>query len=451
MEQGIHFVENPVMLLNVSIEICGIMLSLIGIVVAIIARLPAKRDTRMLLSIFICLGIALAGNLCALLFKGHSGRFAWWMVHAGNFFEFCFSYVDCLLFAFLLLSRLAPSKAFKRVGRGLVVSYVLYVLLIVVNQQTGWVYYIDDANIYHRGPWHWVTLVLPMAVLMVVATLLVRHGKQLNARTRRAYWIFIVAPFAALVIQLFFYGIYLILFSMVIGGCVLLVVIIGDSVDLRLQQQHQLTEMKAALAMSQMRPHFLFNSLGVIRDLCRHDPEQARTALDDFSRYLRCNLDTMGKTGTIPFAQELRHVQAYLNLEKLRFGERLSIAYDLRCKDFSLPPLTLQPLVENAVKHGVFPQEGGGTVTLRSWREGGAVFVQVEDDGAGFDTSADPNSALLDDLAGGFDGAGDAQRRHVGIENVRNRLELYGGCSLSIESQPGAGTVATIRLNPPEE
>ena len=89
-------------------------------------------------------------------------------------------------------------------------------------------------------------------------------------------------------------------------------------------------------------------------------------------------------------------------------------------------------------------------MTLRSWREGGAVFVQVEDDGVGFDTSADPNSALLDDLASGFDGAGDAQRRHVGIENVRNRLELYGGM-LSIESHPGAGTVATIRLNPPEE
>ncbi|MGN0960146.1 MAG: hypothetical protein ACI4OC_05305, partial [Coriobacteriales bacterium] len=111
MEQGIHFVENPVMLLNVSIEICGIMLSLIGIVVVIIARLPEKRDTRMLLAIFICVGIALAGNLCALLFKGHSGRFAWWMVHAGNFLEFCFSYVDCLFFAFLLLDRLAPSRA----------------------------------------------------------------------------------------------------------------------------------------------------------------------------------------------------------------------------------------------------------------------------------------------------------------------------------------------------
>lgn len=355
------------------------------------------------------------------------------------------TYIDCMLVALLLLHKLEPFGRYPKLKVFLWALYAFYLVLLVISQKTGWIYYIDAANVYHRGPWHWVGLAMGMVTLTSCMVLLVRHGRQLQPRMRWGFWFFLLVPFVATALQIPFYGIYIVLFAMVLGASVLLVVIIGDNVDTRIAQQRQIAEMKSALAMSQMRPHFLFNSLAVIRDLCRHDPEQARIALDNFSRYLRCNLDSMGKTADIPFNQELRHIQAYLNLERLRFGDRLNVVYQLDYKNFELPPLSVQPLVENAVKHGIFPREEGGTLTISTWLDAEGAHVRVEDDGIGFDPRVDVNSSLDCDPASSIDSAGESQRRHVGIENVRNRLELAGS-RLELESAPNQGTVATITI-----
>ncbi|MGN0072704.1 MAG: sensor histidine kinase, partial [Coriobacteriales bacterium] len=426
MTQEALILIEPVKLVNVIVEVCGVVLSVIGVVIVLVSRMPNRRETRILTALFCCLAVALCANICGLLAKGHPGAFAWWVVHVSNFLEFCFSYTDCLLVAVLLLEKLKPQPHFRTVKTALACFYAFYILLLVLSQKTGWIYFIDADNIYHRGPWHWVSLAIGLVTLLVCVVLLVRHGEDLHPRMRRGFWFFVTLPFIATAVQIPFYGIYIILFSMVVGSMVLLVVIIADSVDMRIEQERQLSEMKATLAMSQMRPHFLFNSLAVIRDLCRHDPEQARVALDDFSRYLRCNLDSMGKAGNIPFTQELRHIQAYLNLEKLRFGERLNVVYKLEYRGFELPPLSVQPLVENAVKYGIFPKEEGGTLTISSWYDEEGAHVRVEDDGVGFDPQVDVNSALDRDPAGNIDSAAESQRRHVGIENVRSRLEMAG-------------------------
>ncbi|MGN0038263.1 MAG: sensor histidine kinase [Coriobacteriales bacterium] len=434
-----------VKLVNIIVEATGVVLSVIGVVAVLVSHMSNRREVRLLCAIFGCLAVALCANLCGLLAKGHEGTLAWWMVHVSNFLEFAFTYLDCMLVALLLFHKLEPYGRYPKLKAFLWALFAFYLLLVVLSQRTGWIYYIDAANVCHRGPWHWVGLAMGMVTLTTCMALLVRHGSKLPPRMRWGFWIFMLVPFVATGLQIPFYGIYIVLFAMVLGASVLLVVIIGDSVDMLVRQQRELAEMKAALAMSQMRPHFLFNSLAVIRDLCRHDPEQARVALDDFSRYLRCNLDSMGKTGNIPFNQELRHIQAYLNLEKLRFGERLNVVYKLQHLDFELPPLSVQPLVENAVKHGIFPKGEGGTLTISTWRDAEGSHVRVEDDGAGFDPLIDVNSVLDSNPATSIDSAGESQRRHVGIENVRNRLELAGS-RLELESSQGSGTVATITI-----
>ena len=154
----------------------------------------------------------------------------------------------------------------------------------------------------------------------------------------------------------------------------------------------------------------------------------------EFSEYLRRNMNSLKEQAPVPFESELKHLETYLSLEKMRFGDELNIEYDIEATDFLIPSLTVQPLVENAVKHGVGMKEDGGTVTIATKEFDDRYEVIVSDDGVGFDTAKKPNDG----------------RTHIGMENVRNRLKTMCNAVLNIESTVGKGTVATITI-PKEE
>ena len=152
--------------------------------------------------------------------------------------------------------------------------------------------------------------------------------------------------------------------------------------------ERRLRRSRAELMASQIKPHFIYNTLNSIRTLTRLDPKAAQQAIYDFSIYLRSNLDNMGDRELIPFSEELRHIRVYLDIEKIRFEERLNVVMDIQTSVFLVPPLSIQPLVENAVKHGICTRMCGGTVTIRSYEEKNEYVVEVEDDGAGIDVSS---------------------------------------------------------------
>ena len=211
-------------------------------------------------------------------------------------------------------------------------------------------------------------------------------------------------------------------------------VIINAQASLRVKKlEKELEESRISVMLSQIQPHFLYNVLGTIRSLCRKDPEQAWSALGDFSKYLQGNMSALENRQLICFESELRHIETYLKLEKLRLGEKLSILYDVQVRDFMLPPLTIQPLVENAVKHGIFNQPGGGEVILRTRQERDQIIISVEDNGIGFD----PDAPLKQD----------EEHVHVGLTNVRSRLKKMTGGQMMIQSTLGKGTKVTVRIS----
>lgn len=198
------------------------------------------------------------------------------------------------------------------------------------------------------------------------------------------------------------------------------------------EQEKELLKSRIAIMLSQIKPHFLYNSLSSIGELCMVDPAQARDALTDFSAYLRSNMDFIDTKECVHFSNELKHIETYLKLEKMRFGDRLQVVYDIREDNFFLPPLTVQPLVENAVKHGICAKPEGGTITLATRREGEQIFITVSDDGAGFDERETD---------------GKEERSHIGLANIKKRLELMMGAALTVHSEKGVGTVVTVILN----
>lgn len=184
-----------------------------------------------------------------------------------------------------------------------------------------------------------------------------------------------------------------------------------------------------------MRPHFIYNALGSIQEIMLDDPGRAAVLLEDFTMHLRGCIKAMDGDHLIPFSQELDNIVAYANIEKMRLGDRLDMRYELDKTQFDVLSLSIQPLVENAIRHGVYrrgPQ--GGSVTLRTWSEDKAWVVQVEDTGVGFDMAAYEESVSR----------GEADS--TGLRNIRFRLEHIMGASLDAESVPDRGTTMTVRI-----
>jgi len=196
------------------------------------------------------------------------------------------------------------------------------------------------------------------------------------------------------------------------------------------QMQKELYEAKVSVMTSQIRPHFMYNALTSIAMMCEIDPKIAKEATITFAKYLRGNMDSLKQTGPVPFTQELEHLKKYLYIEKLRFDDLLNIEYDIQATDFVLPLLSVQPLVENAVKHGVGMKEDGGTVRISTRETETAYEVVIEDDGVGFDVNEQKDDG----------------RSHVGMENTKKRLHDMCGGEVKIESVVGKGTTAIVIL-----
>ena len=192
----------------------------------------------------------------------------------------------------------------------------------------------------------------------------------------------------------------------------------------------ELENSRITVMLSQIQPHFLYNSLTSVMDLCDSNPKQAKAAIADFADYLRGNLSSLKTENLISFGTELEHIERYLRLEKLRFQDELEVVYDIQTRDFMLPALSVQPLVENAVKHGVGKKIGGGTVTIHTTETEKEYIIRVTDDGVGF-----IEGEYVDD--GGT---------HVGIENIKKRLDMMINAGLEMESKIGEGTTACIRI-----
>ena len=208
-------------------------------------------------------------------------------------------------------------------------------------------------------------------------------------------------------------------------------ILVGYQASAKVQKlEQELQESRISIMLSQLQPHFLFNVLNTIYYLCGSQPEKARKVVDKFSTYLRDNLESLDQKEMVPFQKEFDHIQTYLELEKIRFEEELTVVYDIQADQFYLPVLTVQPLVENAVKHGITKKRGGGVLTLSTREQLGSFVITVSDTGIGFDPEH-----YLDD-----------GKIHVGIENVRLRLEDMAGGMLKITSSPGGGTTAVITI-----
>ena len=204
--------------------------------------------------------------------------------------------------------------------------------------------------------------------------------------------------------------------------------------------RERLAEAQLRALRAQISPHFIYNALSAISALVRTDPDRARELIEEFAEFVRYSVRTHGEYTTL--AEELRSIDRYLLIERARFGDRLQVRLQVAPEvlPVAVPYLCLQPLVENAVRHGLASKAGTGTVSIIASDAGSECLISVEDDGVGMDPDQ------LRRPAG--DDASESRSAHVGLTNVDDRLRsVFGpGCGLVVETAPGAGTKVSMRV-----
>lgn len=193
--------------------------------------------------------------------------------------------------------------------------------------------------------------------------------------------------------------------------------------------QQQLDREQTNMLLSQISSHFFYHTLNALQALIVLKPDAAYKMAGDFSRYLRFNIDAITAAGgTVSFREELRAVRAYADINEQQLGDRLHMVFQVPDVDFKMPALIIQPIVENAILHGIKPKVGGGTVTVALTEEPEFWYVTVTDDGVGFDP------------------AEQQKEQSIGLANVRKRIAQFQGCGIQIESAPGCGTKVVLRI-----
>lgn len=347
-----------------------------------------------------------------------------------------FSFVYCSILAFnlyvdkMLRYQLGKKSAFRVVP---FIGSAIMITLWILSMETGWLYTIDENYIvvYDRNFWLTEIVGITLTVLPVGRILVNQMMGKLESGIAGGIYSFVALPLIAAPISELLEIHSLLYSAMTVSYLIMFITIHVRQEQKSLEQEAVEEKMQTELIMSQIQPHFIYNSLTTIRYLCSSNPQLAMEAVTKFTKYLRRNLDIISEEKElVTFRDELQHTKNYLWLEQLRFGQNLLVEYDIGCDEFLIPPLSLQPIVENAVKHGITKKIGGGCVWISVKETPKCYKITVKDDGVGFDKQAQATD----------------NEAHIGIDDVRKRISKINGSTITVNSKVGAGTIVNYEI-----
>lgn len=332
-----------------------------------------------------------------------------------------------LLFRYMKNYTELPNKIDKTLKIINLSSFTIFCILDIINIFTG-IFFTAENGVYLRSN----TMIISQGYQFIMFTAIfvtAVTSKKLNPREKIAFALYCVLPFIAIILQNAFKG-YAIAYASIIVAIEVLFVFIGVEKNFQISmQKEKIKDAQINIMLSQIQPHFVYNSLSAISTLITIDPEKAQEALDNFTEYLRRNLSSLTDVKLIPFEDELKHIETYISLEKLRFDDRINVIYDLKTTDFNVPVLSIQPIVENAIKHGILKKVEGGTLKISTYEAEDSYVIEIEDNGVGFNN---------DDVK--------REENHYGIDNIEYRIKNMCNGSLDIKSVINKGTIVTITL-----
>ena len=414
-------------LTNYGIAFAGLMVVLLGLIMSIFGRHQEKWNRSFFIVLFslliVYVGFDLLSQISLVMLGPPAAPLSKLAVLGESFFS---SLLMPMLTVYLLRcagENWRRSALLKAVG----LLCLVYFALLTVTQFTTVFYTVTPDNVYRRGPLYPVLLIPPVLLILLNLLALWRMRAKLTRRQKLAFALYLLIPMGCMFVQMLSYG----LLMIVIGSCVvafsMFLFNLRDQQDRYTAQQREIANQRASIMVLQMRPHFIYNTLMSIYSLCNLDPQKARQVTMDFTDYLRRNFNAVASESTIPFSAELEHTRAYLAVEQAQFEDMLLVEWDTPFTHFRLPPLTLQPIVENAVKHGMDPDSEPLHISIRTLHTDSGTEIIVDDNGPGFDPS-------------------DKSRPHTALDNIRQRLEMMCGGKLEWISRHKGGTTFLVTI-----
>ena len=418
--------------MNFSTFGAALLLSAIGLWFSIVIHGINRWSRRFFKSYFIIFLLCCLSSIAELLLQYYTAPRAVF-IFLLLLESFLFSLPLLMLTAYLLHccgENIRRSKLFHAV----IVLWTVFIALLVSSLFIDGFIYITPENQYFRGPLY------PLPLMPIIAALALDFAGTMRRRTRLSHKVFLafliaILPITATLIVQMFADIFLLIdVSYVLSALAMYSFILTDQIETDrrqqqkiIKQQQEIAHERANVMVLQMRPHFIYNTLMSIYSLCRLDPQKAQQLTLDFTNYLRKNFNAVASDSTIPFATELEHTRAYLAVEQAQYEDMLIVDYDTTFTNFRLPPLTLQPIVENAVKHSMNPNYEPLHIFIRTRRTDSESEITVENTGPGFELSDDSKS-------------------YITLKNIQQRLEIMCGGSISIMPREGGGTVVKLTI-----
>ncbi len=426
--------SNTVRMINLALQTWGIIISLTIILFMVIPGKLQLQSNRFYVTILFSNIGAMGFDMLAYFFRGNTTTLGYYMVRITNFLAFFCSDLLVLFFIFFEKAYL-EEKAHQKLSDNIlffsIAGTVTEFILLIMNSLHPFIYRFDENNRYSRMDGYIAIHVFTFLALFISLVILIRQRKYLKRSEIISFLFYIFVPLVTMIMSVYSYGIVFAQVGTTTATIVLYVFFQTENERRAAEEREELMQNRVAIMMSQIQPHFIFNALNSIEYLCNIGSPDAGKAVNHFARYLRGNMDSLSDTGAVPFQQELSHLKSYLYIEQLRFPH-ITVTYHFECTDFFLPPLTLQPLVENSIKHGLRKRKSDARVIISTKESNDFYYILVEDNGIGFD----PDSRMQED----------PEHPHIGLKNIRERLKLVCEGSLEIRSIPNEKTVVTIKI-----
>ena len=305
--------------------------------------------------------------------------------------------------------------------------WTLSFIMLIISPFTTVFYHYSPANEIVRGPFYPLYLVAVLAMLILTLAGVIHWRNRLSGRYFYSFLIGLLPMTIAVAIHIFVSVFLVFGIGIAICSVSMFSIILSDQMEQYLRQQREIAHQRASIMILQMRPHFIYNTMMSIYYLCKQDPDLAQQVTLDFTTYLRKIFTAIASEKLIPFTDELEHTRAYLAVEQAQFEDTLFVEYDTPHVDFLLPPLTLQPIVENAVKHGMDPDSEPLHLSIRTRRTDLGSEIIVENDGSKYEP-ADDNGP------------------HIALENIQQRLKMMCRGRIMVTSRKEGGTVVKVTI-----
>ena len=425
---------NTVQYLHIAVDAWGAFFCMITIASILIGKSFDKKGSRRLIALMVCTILLMVSDMLMWAYTGSEGEKAHALVRISTYCTFFFGFLMLPLVAeyltHLIVSRSGIGGLFwKYVEWGI---FLLGAAVITANLFRGFIYRINETNIYQTQPYSRLPGVVGMFGLMVSVGVLLEYLEFFNPFEKAAFFTYLLLPMIAIGTDMFLNRLAYTVLSFAITSLMLFFSFEFNNREYRAELEKSLADRQIKMFYHQIRPHFIFNSLAVIKYQSRNAPEKAAQTIDEFADYLRSSSDMMSSTDCVSVARELALVRHYINLQQSRFSQHIDYRTDIQDTDFVLPPFTVQTCVENALTHGLRARDTRDEyISVRTYRSRSSHVVEIEDNGAGF------NTKLLETNDGS---------RHIGIKNTEDRIKLMCGGSFHIASAPGKGTKVTITI-----